>query len=212
MEEAYLFKSLGNLLIASQLSSQNYSIAKNFEKQLGLYLYTNSNMLKNSIWLNDRMLRHSFAYTQSLMSLYKLSIGIPKPHEITHNNITNKLTKSINTFTLKALKHSGITDVRQIVQNNSRNLTNLTTYAREQVHIIDIPLGNAYKQLSPTSQNKELARRPKPCYQIVNWEGSYFARKHNVKISSKIETHLIYYTPIPEQRRWRKYGKISQYQ
>jgi hypothetical protein len=122
MEEAYLFKSLGNLLITSQPGLQNYPIAKNFEKQLGYYLNTNSNILKNPIGLYDRMLRHLFAYTQSLMSQYKLSIGEPNSHEITRNNITNRLCKSINKFTLNALKHSGITDIRQIVQNNNRNL------------------------------------------------------------------------------------------
>jgi hypothetical protein len=34
MEQAYLYKSLGHLLIASIPSSQNYPIAKNFAKQL----------------------------------------------------------------------------------------------------------------------------------------------------------------------------------
>jgi hypothetical protein len=110
MDEAYLFKLLADLPIASQPSSQNHQIAENFANQHSFYLNTNSNILKNPIWLNNRMLRHSFAYTQSLMSQYKLSIGEPKPLKSTCNNITNKLTKPINMFTLKALKHSGITD------------------------------------------------------------------------------------------------------
>jgi hypothetical protein len=111
MEEAYLFKSLGDLLVASQPNLQNYTIAKNFKKQLGFHLNTNSNILKNPIWLNNRLLRHSFAYTQSLISQYKLSIGEPNSHEITLNNITNRMCKPINLFTLEALKHSGITDI-----------------------------------------------------------------------------------------------------
>jgi hypothetical protein len=37
MEEAYLFKSVSNLLIAGQPSSKNYPIAKNFAKKLSFY-------------------------------------------------------------------------------------------------------------------------------------------------------------------------------
>jgi hypothetical protein len=37
MEEAYLFQLLGDLLIASQPNTENYTIAKNFEKHLAFY-------------------------------------------------------------------------------------------------------------------------------------------------------------------------------
>jgi hypothetical protein len=143
MEEAYLLKSLGDLLIASQTCSHNYPIAKNFKKPLGSYLNTNSNILKSPIWLNNRMLRHLFAYTQSFLSQYKLSIGELNSHEITRNNITNRLFKPINTFTVKALKHSGITDIRQIVQNDDKNLAKLTLSAKERAPTVNILLENA---------------------------------------------------------------------
>jgi hypothetical protein len=115
-------------------------------------------------------------------------MGEPKPLELTINNITNKLTKPIITFTVKALKPSKIPDSRQILQSNDRNLANLTISSREPVPTINTLLGKAYKQLSLTPQNKELLQRSRPCYQIFTWEGLYLARKHNIKISSEIET------------------------
>jgi hypothetical protein len=58
-----------------------------------------------------------------------------------------------------------------------------------------------------TPQNIELGKRPKQCDQIFTWEGWYFARKHNVKISSEIKTQLILLHTNPRTARVAKMWK-----
>jgi hypothetical protein len=122
-EQTFLFKSLGDLLIASRIDLQNYMNSINYKNQLNCILNSNSNILQSPFWLNNRMLKHTLAYTSSLISQYKIRLDTPNERIETQYNITNLLKKPINVATMDGFKQSGITDTRfidNLDENNSK--------------------------------------------------------------------------------------------
>jgi hypothetical protein len=65
IEQIFLFKSLGALLIANRPASPNYQNTINYSKQMSYEINSNHNILKNPIWIDGKNTSNSF-FTHSL--------------------------------------------------------------------------------------------------------------------------------------------------
>jgi hypothetical protein len=111
MKQTFIFKSLADLLIALQKDFQNLMNSINSRNQLNYYLNLNINILRNPVWLNDKILKQQLANTSSLMSQYKLTPNSPGNPALIQFHIVNLVKKPISVATLDVFKHSTITDI-----------------------------------------------------------------------------------------------------
>jgi hypothetical protein len=110
-ENAYLQKSLGDLLVASQSGSTSEEHAKTYICQLSWELCNPYNPLTNPTQLGTIGFKHLLTNTSSLMAQYGLSFRDPKitrkPRAIT------LLNKPIDGRDVDAMLHSGLCEIPQ---------------------------------------------------------------------------------------------------
>jgi hypothetical protein len=78
IKQIFIFKSLGDLRIASRPALPHYQNAINYSKQMSDEINSNHNILKKLIWIDGKNTSDPFSHTLSLMENYKIANGQSK--------------------------------------------------------------------------------------------------------------------------------------
>jgi hypothetical protein len=147
IKQTFLFKFFSHLLIASQKGLQNYMNSMNYTNQLNYYFDQNNNILRNPIWLTHRVLKHPFAYTISLISIFLITLNSPSDANTNQFNIKNFLKNPIHSATIDVFIHSE----KQIYQSEIDKIKinkNKIKSARPGVSRISLLLHKSFTQIN----------------------------------------------------------------